>query len=88
MQGSIIDQGLELMLFGMGTVLFFLTLLVIAISLMSRFIQRFFPEVEPALNHGADAANQSVAPGLPIENANLIAVISAAIHQHRSKKPK
>ena len=86
MQGDIVSQGLELMLFGMGTVLVFLTLLVIAISFMSRIIGRFFPEVETPINRGAGLAKQPAAPGLAVEDANLIAVISAAIHRHRSRK--
>ena len=52
MQGSIVNQGVELMLFGMGTVLVFLTLLVFAIALMSWVLQRYFPvlETKPAIN--------------------------------------
>ncbi len=83
MQGDIVDQGLELMVFGMGTVLVFLTVLVIAIGLMSRIILRFFPETEtPA---GAAGPTKSAASG--VADANLIAVISAAIHRYRARKP-
>ena len=46
MQGDIVSQGLELMLYGMGTVVVFLALLVVATTGMSRLIGRYFPEPE------------------------------------------
>ena len=41
MTNSLIDEGLKLMLAGMGTVFVFLTALVIVTTLMSRFVMRF-----------------------------------------------
>ena len=41
MTNSLIDEGLKLMLVGMGTVFVFLTALVIVTTLMSRFVMRF-----------------------------------------------
>ena len=43
MESTLFNQGLELMLVGMGTVFVFLTLLVIAMSLMANLIARFAP---------------------------------------------
>ena len=43
MQPSLIDQGLTLMLVGMGTVFVFLTTLVAAMSLMALLVRRFTP---------------------------------------------
>ena len=40
MTNSLINEGLELMLAGMGTVFVFLTLLVIVTTLMSRMVMR------------------------------------------------
>ena len=40
MTNSLINEGLELMLVGMGTVFVFLTLLVMVTTLMSRMIMR------------------------------------------------
>ena len=54
MQGSLIEQGLELMLYGMGSVVVFLSLLVLVTSLMSSLIQRFVPP-PPAANTTASA---------------------------------
>jgi oxaloacetate decarboxylase gamma subunit len=41
MQPSLLDQGVSLMLVGMGTVFVFLTLLVMAMSVMAGIIKRF-----------------------------------------------
>ena len=43
MQDDLLNQGLTLMLAGMGTVFVFLTALVIAMSLMSRIVMRMQP---------------------------------------------
>ncbi len=86
MQGSIVNQGVELMLFGMGTVLVFLTVLVLAITLMSWVLKRYFPVLEtaPEANHSKGAA-AAPATTFAAGDATLVAVISAALHQHRSK---
>ncbi len=76
MNGDLINQGLELMLFGMGTVIVFLTLLVFATSAMSALMRRFAPEPEPVPVAAPGAAN----------DPQLIAVITAAIKQHRSRR--
>ncbi len=80
MQQTIVEQGVELMLFGMSTVVLFLTLLVIMTAAMSRLVTRFFPEpeAEPAATTGRVPAGTS--------DSELVAVISAAIHRHRSGK--
>jgi oxaloacetate decarboxylase gamma subunit len=43
MQPSLLDQGLTLMIVGMGTVFVFLTVLVVAMSLMARVVRRLTP---------------------------------------------
>lgn len=53
MQNELINQGLTLMLAGMGTVFVFLTVLVIAMTLMSRLVGRFQP-AKDAANVGDD----------------------------------
>lgn len=72
------------MLFGMGTVLVFLTVLVLAITLMSWILQRYFPvaEASPAQNSPVASTSSAVA------DPNLVAVITAAIHRHRAKHPR
>ena len=43
MQGSLLEQGVTLLIAGMGTVFVFLTLLVIAMTLMSAVLRRVQP---------------------------------------------
>ncbi|MDJ0878726.1 MAG: OadG family protein [Halieaceae bacterium] len=71
MQQDLISQGLELTLFGMGTVVVFLTLLVFVTSGMSAFIARFFPPPPPPIVEASAI------------DARVLAVIAAAVHQHR-----
>jgi oxaloacetate decarboxylase gamma subunit len=80
MTESLIDQGLELLVFGMGTVLVFLTLLVIAIGVMSALLGRYFPELEEPVKPPLRPTVKT------IENPDLVAVISAAVHRYRSRK--
>ena len=77
MQSSLVQQGVELMLFGMGTVFVFLACLVLVTALMSALLQRFIPikEAQPVL-----AVNAPVQ-----QDEQLIAVISAAVHKYRSR---
>ncbi len=65
------------MLLGMGTVFVFLTILVIVTAIMSALVQKY-GAVQPA---------DLTSPGAPgqLDEATLLAVISAAIHAHRSK---
>lgn len=81
MQESLIEQGIDLMLFGMGTVVVFLAILVVATLGMSRFIRHFFPEADVSATPPAEL---NVDPVLP--DARLLAAIKAAIEQHRAKR--
>jgi oxaloacetate decarboxylase gamma subunit len=45
MEATLLEQGVELMFVGMGTVFVFLTCLVAATSLMSWLVQRYSPAV-------------------------------------------
>jgi oxaloacetate decarboxylase gamma subunit len=77
-----ISQGLELMLYGMGTVVVFLSLLVVSTYTMSRLIGRYFPESEASV----EAALQRLhGQAQPADDPELVAVISAAIHRHRAR---
>lgn len=85
MQSSLFQQGADLMLFGMGTVFVFLTLLVICVTLMSKIIAKFFVEQEVVIEtSAANPAKSSVMPPVAVEPA-ILAVIQDAIHQHRAK---
>ena len=79
-EGVLIEQGLDLMLYGMGTVFIFLTLLVIVTALMSMLIRRWLPE-EDAASPPASASNTS---GIDVDG-RVLAIIQAAIDKHRSR---
>lgn len=78
MQSDIVAQGLELMLYGMGSVVVFLALLVVCTTIMSTTVNRLFPEPLPVRRASRKTA--------PVEqDEELVAVISAAVHQHRTR---
>ena len=90
MQDDLFAQGLELMLYGMGTVVLFLALLVVITTAMSLFVERWFPEPQPTPTAAEAlrrlrAGQAAAAPGAPAE-AELVAVISAAVHRHRARR--
>lgn len=72
MTPSLLQQGLTLMLIGMGTVFVFLTVLVFAMTLMARVVARLPAQPVPAT---ATARNDEE-----------VAAISAAIRMHRQKQ--
>ena len=72
----LLDAGVELMLIGMGTVFFFLTLLVFATGMMSRLVMRYTPVVAKVVG--------SASVGYEQEDEE-VAAISVAIAEHRVK---
>ncbi len=84
MQGDLVAQGAQLMLYGMGTVVLFLALLVVITTFMSRFISRYFPE--PVAAARARPAPAAATPPAGQVNDEVVAAISAAIRQHRQPR--
>lgn len=84
MNNPLMSQGLELMLYGMGTVVVFLALLVVITTGMSRLLGRYFPE--PVVV--ARPRRQSGTPAAPGDGPDkeLVAAIGAAIRQHRKTR--
>ena len=70
-----LNAGVELMLTGMGIVFLFLAMLIVAVNLMSAIVLRYFPATTPV----------PTSPKSESGNQNVIAAITAAIHQYRSK---
>ena len=68
-------EGLSLMGLGMGIVFAFLLLLVALLHLLARWVRRFAP------------AEQTGTAVEEIDQAELIAVVSAAIHCYRQDHP-
>jgi len=80
MEESLISQGLSLMVFGMGFVFVFLTLLVGVTMLMSKLVVKF----EPVAIVPPKKARRNVAPAVAAKDDELVAVITAAVHKYRS----
>jgi oxaloacetate decarboxylase gamma subunit len=85
-------QGLELLVYGMGTVVLFLGLLVVATRLMSRLVLAFFPDPAPPVSATRERpaqqpVNQPSVPAFASASVDpspeLLAVITAAVHLHR-----
>ncbi len=79
MQSALIEQGFSLMLYGMGVVFTFLTLLIFATTGMSKAVLRWFPQAEePVKQTRKKSGNVTVSP-------LTLKIIQAAIEQHRSR---
>jgi oxaloacetate decarboxylase (Na+ extruding) subunit gamma len=74
---ELISSGVELMFAGMGIVFLFLTMLVVAINIMSSLVQRFFPDAPIQVT-----TTTTISGGI---DKSIIAAIAAAVHQHRNK---
>jgi len=78
---NIVSEGINLMIFGMGFVVVFLTLLVFATTAMSKLVAKIAPEQpQPKKPVKAKAAPAAAAGN----NDELIAVMTAAVHKYRS----
>ena len=75
---ELVVEGAWLMVFGMGTVFVFLTLLVFATVLMSKAVLKFTPPEE-------ESAPLSNSAGAAPDQTQLLAVISAAVHRYRAE---
>lgn len=76
----LIEDGVGLMILGMGFVFLFLVILIVVTDGMSTLLNRFFPEAE-SIQPSTAAATLSVAEIDP----QLKTVITAAVHYHRTK---
>ena len=76
---ELITEGINLMFVGMGFVMLFLFLLILAIQLMSNLINRYFPEPLKT----AEPSQPSPQPAIPNDLERLRPVIVAAIAHHR-----
>jgi oxaloacetate decarboxylase gamma subunit len=76
MTSPLLQQGLDLMVYGMGTVFLFLTLLVAVTALMSSLVSRFLPDKPEPL---------AVSTSPPAVDERTLAIIQQAIDQHRKR---
>ena len=73
MENELIQQGITLMVAGMGTVFVFLTTLVLATTLMSKLVMKFEPTV-PAGGANSGVTNEE------------LAAAAAAVQRHRRSR--
>lgn len=76
--GQLLSEATILMVLGMGTVFVFLTALVFVTATMSALVMQYTP-VQPAGELPAGVPS-------PSEEQTFLAVISAAIHAHRTRR--
>ena len=81
MTENLINSGLSLTLYGMGTVFVFLVLLIYATRLMSWFALKIAVPQQQTENTTVDRADSA-------NDTELVAVISAAVRQYRLSKRK
>lgn len=77
---NLLSEGLTLMVFGMGFVFLFLTLLVVVTTYMSKLVVKFEPAPQPKAVKSRPNSPVAVQQG----SDELVAVISAAVHKYRS----
>jgi oxaloacetate decarboxylase gamma subunit len=77
-------EGVELMLFGLGTVFLFLILLVLIIRVMSWVIERFAAKTPVPVSSASPSFAAKAAADNP--SADVLAAIQSAIHQHRARR--
>ena len=78
---ELFGEGINPMFSGMGFVLVFLLILIWAIGLMSKLINKYFPEPQPSPKTPSNSTALSAAPTDDFER--LRPVIAAAIAHHR-----
>ncbi len=78
MTNPLLQQGLDLMIYGMGTVFLFLTLLVAITALMSALISRFLPTAAVLPSDQQEKLTGQV-------DEHLLAILQNAIDQHRRR---
>ncbi|PHS57944.1 MAG: pyruvate carboxylase [Sulfurimonas sp.] len=74
METNLILEGFKFMGLGMGTVFAFLIVLILMMNIMSKILNKFFPEVQPSIS--APKANAQK------DNKKVVAAITAAIKHH------
>lgn len=94
-QPNLLNEGLTLMLFGMGFVFVFLTLLVFATSLMSKLIIKYEKNVGVIPDEGVPSPSTYIPKHGPFieqptdtnnSDAPIVSAISVAVHKFRSRK--
>jgi len=75
METNLIIEGFKFMGLGMGTVFLFLIIMIFAMNIMSKVLNKFFPEVQPSARTEAKTAQNN--------HSKIVAAVTAAIKHHR-----
>ncbi|WP_043528312.1 OadG family protein [Litchfieldella xinjiangensis] len=81
MDTELLQEGVNLMAFGMGFVFVFLTVLVIVTGIMSKVVGRLVPE--PAKSEDARPGRT---PSPARDDDDVMVVIAAALHRYRQRR--
>ncbi|WP_117233743.1 oxaloacetate decarboxylase subunit gamma [Vibrio maerlii] len=81
--GSLLGDAATLMITGMAVVFIFLTILVYLVRLMSKLV----PQEVPELNAAPKTITKNQSPS-PAVSPQVVAAISAAVHQYRASEAK
>ncbi|TQQ67685.1 sodium pump decarboxylase [Vibrio cholerae] len=83
---SLFLEGINLLTLGMGFVFIFLIFLVFTTRTMSYLIVRFAPPEVPAKTANKKAPANKVKPNLAQNQGELLAVLTAAVHHHKTQQ--
>lgn len=88
MTGPVLQQGIDLMVYGMSSVFLFLVILITVITVVSTVIDRFFFDQEPVSETRHTNLGSPLGKPIPSKTINpkLLAVIQNAIDQHRGSQ--
>jgi len=84
MQDTLIDQGISLMLYGMGTVFVFLTIMVAATTIMSKLVNKLSPELQ-AVSDKAPITPSASSSNDATPSPQVLEAIKQAIASHRQR---
>ncbi len=82
--GSLLVDAATLMSTGMGFVFLFLTILVYLVRLMSKLVPQEVPLPSSMPNQNKKVSEKSAAFNQKTVSPQVVAAISAAVHQHRT----
>lgn len=76
METNLVMEGIKFMFLGMGAVFLFLILMIVAMSIMSSLLHKYFPEPHTSPKPAVEPQT---------DNSKIVAAITAAIIHHRQR---
>ena len=80
MEINLVAEGVKFMIIGMTVVFAFLVLMVVAISLQAKIVNRFFPEKKPASTPKSSGGSVG-----SVDDASVVAAIMGAVKAYKNK---